>query len=152
MALHHNTAKKYARNLMKALAAVAQHNVDNELVFVHTPAEEATAPVTMSQVLLQYRQTYVKAVSYSKGPTMDNGDQLAAALRGMAPDEVCELADAVFNLAIGSHMERYQHLNKGQQRMNAGNRIRASVKKGETTIEQVMALINGEYPDEEVEV
>lgn len=152
MALHHNTAKKYARNLMKALAAVAQHNVDNELVFVHTPAEETTGPLTMSDVLLRYRTGYQKAVSYSKGPTMDNGDQLATTLRGLAPDEVCTLADAVFSVAIGTHEERYQHLNKGQRRMNAGNRIRAQVKKGEITIEAVIALINGEYPDTETEV
>lgn len=103
--------------------------------------EEESAKATMSETLRKYRVGYVKAVSYSKGATLDNGDALATALRGLTPDQSCALADLVLGTASGHHKERYASLNVGQQRMNSGNRVRALIKKGETDIETVLAQL-----------
>lgn len=142
MALHHQTAKKYARNLITAIVAVAQHCIDNDMAFIVSQSDEENKG-GMSSTLLQYRPVYVPTVSYSGNASLDNGDEVAALLRGLSPDETCALADAVFGVDPGHHWEKWQHLNAGQRRMNAGNRIRAVVRRGECTIEDLAALVGG---------
>lgn len=122
---------KATRNFLAAIVAVAEHLTD----------AAGNERLTMSQTLRKYRVTYVKAVSYSKGATLDNGDQLATALRGLTPADACALADAVLEVPAGTHAERYASLNVGQKRMNSGNRVRAAIKKGTVTIEQVLELL-----------
>jgi len=102
--------------------------------------DEAGNPGTMSGTLLKYRKRYVKAVSYTKGATLDNGDELATALRGLSPADVCAIADAVYGEIPGSHFARYEHLNIGSRRMNAGNRIRGAIRKELVTLAQVLIL------------
>jgi hypothetical protein len=101
----------------------------------------------MSLTLLKYRGGYVKAVSYTSGPTLDNGDAVAQALRGHSPEQVCAIADAIFGEPIGTHFERWIHLNIGQRRMNAGNRLRAAAKKDESILESIQKLIGNKAPD-----
>ncbi|TCO77149.1 hypothetical protein EV688_103163 [Chromatocurvus halotolerans] len=86
-------------------------------------------------------KTRYQRVKLSSGEiTMDCGDELASLLRGLEPQEVCNLADEVLKTGEGYHMQRYGHLNPGQQRMNAGNRIRASVKKGNVDMAQLKEI------------
>lgn len=91
----------------------------------------------MSATLAKYRTTYEPTVAYSGKASADNGDQVAEILRGMTPSQVCALADKVFGEAEGTHEARYEGLNPGQRRMCAGNRIRAAVKRGEATIDDL---------------
>lgn len=142
MALHHQTAKKYARNLIKAITEVAQHCIDNGMAFIVSPSDEENKG-GMSSTLLQYRPVYVPTTSYSGNASLDNGDEVAALLRGLSPDETCAIADAVLNVAPGHHWEKWQHLNAGQRRMNAGNRIRAVVRRGECTVEDLANIVGG---------
>ena len=120
-----------ARNVVKAIVAVAQHLLEQ------APTEKPT----MSQTLRKYRVGYEKAVSYSKGATLDNGDALATAMRGLTPAQACELADLATGSEVGTHLARYASLNVGQQRMNSGNRVRSLIKKGELAVEAALALV-----------
>jgi len=61
-------------------------------------------------------------------PSIDVGDRAAALLRGKSLDEVYEIAGEVLEEAISDLRARYEHLNPGMQRMNLGNRIRATMK------------------------
>ena len=90
-----------ARNVVKAIVAVAQHLLEQ------APAGKPT----MSQTLRRYRVGYEKAVSYSKGATLDNGDALATAMRGLTPAQACELADLATGSEVGTHLARYASLS-----------------------------------------
>lgn len=83
------------------------------------------------------RQRYERTTNYAGERSMDSGDDVACLLRGLEPIEACMLADRVLDVEDGHHMRRYGHLNPGQQRMNAGNRIRAAVRKETVSIKEV---------------
>ena len=91
----------------------------------------------MAETIRKYREDYIKTVSYSGNNSLDNGDEVAEVLRGMSPNETCALADKVFQQEPMHHWERWQHLNAGSRRMNAGNRIRGAVKRGEVTAQEL---------------
>lgn len=99
---------------------------------------------TMSGTLNKYRPTYVKTVNFSGSASVDNGDEVAELLRGLNPDETCAIADHLFGEIPGTHFAKYQYLNRGQRRMNAGNRIRALIKRGEKTAADLQAAIRGD--------
>ena len=152
--LNGNTRNAMARKLIKAIMAVADHQLSNG--YTYEPigltdmdideGEVLESIGSMSGTLLKYRKGYQKAVSYSKGVTLDNGDALATALRGLSPADVCAIADAVYNEIPGSHFARYEHLNIGSRRMNAGNRIRGAIRKDLVTLAEVLAL-TGNKPE-----
>ena len=83
----------------------------------------------MSEQLKAARVRYTKTRRPSGAASADNADAIARALRDYEPLEVCEIADRVFNLPLGSHKSKYSRLNPGQQRMNSGNRIRGLWRK-----------------------
>jgi len=106
--------------------------------------EAEETEVTMSKILLKYRATYVKAVSNSGNASLNNGDEVAALLQALSPDETCAVADHLFGEFPGTHFAKYQGLNNGSRRMNAGNRIRALIKRGTKTIADLEAAIRGD--------
>jgi hypothetical protein len=102
-----------------------------------SPLRERCLKDQMAEAKKRYQRVKLSSGEF----TMDCGDELASLLRGLEPQEVCELADEVLGTGEGHHMQRYGHLNPGQQRMNAGNRIRAALKKGISTIDIVDAAL-----------
>lgn len=60
--------------------------------------------------------------------SVDNGDDVAAKLRGMDLVRVYAYAAGVLNESVEGLKARYEHLNPGMQRMNLGNRVRAFLK------------------------
>lgn len=115
--------------------------------------EEEEGEGKMSETLRKYRQGYEKAVSYSGNQSLDNGDEVAELMRGMSPQEACALADKVFKQPEFTHWEKYQHLNPGSRRMNAGNRIRAAYRREEFTIEDLKVWAAGkDLIDDEADV
>ena len=92
------------------------------------PGEESVG-CRMSKQLKAARVRYTKTRRPSGAASADNADAIARALRDYEPLEVCEIADRVFNLPLGSHKSKYSRLNPGQQRMNSGNRIRGLWRK-----------------------
>lgn len=90
---------------------------------------------TMSGQLAKYRTGYTLTITATGNKSLSNGDDLAKFLEGKTTQEVCRLADQWTPNKDGQpHEERYKRLNPGQQRMNAGNKLRAAWKKGAITI------------------
>ena len=90
---------------------------------------EESAGCRMAEQLKAARVRYAKTKRPSGAASADNADAIAKALRDFEPLEVCEIADKVFKLPLGSHEAKYSKLNPGQKRMNSGNRIRGLWRK-----------------------
>lgn len=97
---------------------------------------------TMSGQLNRYREKYSDAVSYAGKKSKVNGDEISLALLSLTPKQVMNAAEKVLGLPENELVSRYASLNPGQQRMNAGNRIRAAVKRGDVTIESVRKVVH----------
>lgn len=108
-------------------------------------AEDETGS-KMAKALNKARGAYTKSVASSGKKSLHNGDPIATLLAGCEPIEVCQLADLVCEEPIGTHDAKYSHLNQGQQRMNAGNKIRGRIKRNEILAETVIGLANGNLP------
>ena len=91
----------------------------------------------MSDTLLRYRASYEPTICYSGRKSLNNGDAIADFLAGLAPDEVLAKAEAILGLETGFLTEKYQNLNEGQKRMNGGNRLRAALKRGDITADEL---------------
>lgn len=103
----------------------------------HTSNWEKVGDRTMSEILSKYRERYVVSIAPSGRKSLSTGDELAQLLEMLTGKRVCLIAEQA--LKIDGLWEKYQNLNNGQQRMNAGNRIRAALKRGEISIEDVAA-------------
>ena len=90
---------------------------------------EESAGCRMAGQLKAARVRYTKTKRPAGSSSADCADAIAKALRDFEPVEVCEIADKVFKLPIGSHEAKYSSLNPGQKRMNSGNRIRGLWRK-----------------------
>ena len=88
----------------------------------------------MSSQLAKYRPGYKPTIAGSGAKSLSNGDDLAQFLEHKTPEQVCKLADEACGEPDGFHAAKYERLNPGQRRMNAGNKIRARWKKGEWSI------------------
>ena len=100
-------------------------------VTTETRKEVRSAAVTLKK----YRDkgNYSYSDGYA-GLSLNNGDHTATALRMFEPSRVLAIAEAVLpGIEKGELAKRYAKLNPGMQRMNAGNRIRAAIKKGTIT-------------------
>lgn len=91
----------------------------------------------MSATLLKYRQRYTPTTAYSGRASLNNGDPIADHFAGMSPLEVMQEAERLLGLDNGELVARYENLNPGQQRMNAGNRVRAAIKRGDLDISKL---------------
>jgi colicin import membrane protein len=70
-------------------------------------------------------ESYSKGVSGSGARTLHKGDDVGEGLNGMTVDEVKTVAT---KMGI-EDVDKYDHLNVGQQRMNLGNRIRGAIAR-----------------------
>lgn len=96
-----------------------------------TPADAPTRKEkrSMAATLKKHRQKYVQTDGYA-GVSTNCGDDVATILRMHEPPKVVRIAEIVLSMKKGELAKRYEKLNPGQQRMNAGNRIRSAFKKG----------------------
>ncbi len=90
-------------------------------------AAAATEEAGTGGVIDNSKYKYEKREEKTAGgrPSTDNGDPIAAALRGKTPDEVIELVRA--NGAEPN--PKWSELNPGMVRMNAGNVLRGIYRK-----------------------
>lgn len=95
----------------------------------------------MAAQLKKHRANYEVTASYTNRLSMDNGDDVAKMLRSASPETVMAAAEVLCGLEIGSLATKYSHLNKGQKRMNSGNRIRAMFRKEEITTDEIKAAL-----------
>lgn len=107
-----------------------------------TKTETEAKPVrTPAATLKRYRDAgkYPASDGYS-GISFNNGDPVAQALRMFEPKKVMAVAEKILpGIKRGELKKKYAKLNPGMQRMNAGNRIRAAIKKGTITKAQLLA-------------
>ena len=92
--------------------------------------------------LSRYRAGYVRGTHC--------GDKLAALLDGTDLLQVARVGEKVLDDTAEELLERYEHLNPGQQRMCIGNRIRATVKKNPDLLEVVAHTVGKKLEEEEV--
>jgi hypothetical protein len=134
-----------------APAPVADKESDDQAVPRETEADDADEPEEeiltpgqkMAKQLREARVRYVKAKSYRGSVSAHNGDELANLLAGCSPEEAMHLAAVVVAQTDENPCDpvaKYSHLNPGQQRMNSGNLIRARVKKGLITVDEVAKI------------
>jgi hypothetical protein len=95
----------------------------------------------MNEILNEYRKGYEDSKTPNGRASKRCGDELSVLLTGMDGDEAIKLAEKLLALEEGLLMEKYESLNEGQRRMNAGNRIRGSLKREDITIKDVKAAI-----------
>ncbi len=104
-----------------------------------TPKTRKTegAKPTMTDQLKEARKRYTVSTSAKGTVSAHNGDDVATLLAGSSPEVVCSTAEKLAGLKSGELSTKYGHLNPGQVRMCAGNRIRAMVKKETVTVDDV---------------
>jgi len=98
---------------------------------------------SMSSTMLKYRKAYEPSLSASGRKSLNSGDEIAHLLSGLEPRAVIAAAERLLGLKINELWAKYANLNLGQQRMNAGNRIRGAVKRGDATVKDVKKAIEG---------
>ena len=117
--------------------ATKEHDMSNKKE-VKNEATGTTEPTrkekrSAAETLAKYRVNYVKTDGYA-GLSINNGDDIASALKMFEPNRVVAIAEAVLpGIKAGELAKRYAKLNLGMRRMNSGNRIRAALKKGTIT-------------------
>ena len=125
------------KNAAILLDALTERKLNTKQAAEHAELEqafEANAPgsaASMSRQLQKYRGGYKVCITASGTKSLNNGDAVAQFLEAKDWLEVCNLADEVLGEEPGFHAAKYERLNPGQRRMNAGNRIRAAVKRGD---------------------
>jgi len=107
--------------------------------------EDGVDPKRMAEKLKRARARYEPTVAYTGRLSSNTGDELSVFLAGMSPKDVCYLADLVCIDETGPialfHATKYEHLNPGSIRMNAGNKIRSRVKAGVVTVLELNRLM-----------
>lgn len=124
-------------------AALAAQLVANEKAGKYDePAEEdePKAKPTMAAQLRKHRAKY-QTTSTNDRLSLDNGDDVATLLRGATPEQVVAAAEVLLGLPTGELAAKYAKLNNGQRRMNAGNRIRGAIKRGDKTAAEAKAAL-----------
>jgi hypothetical protein len=101
------------------------------------PVPAAPVPTSsMSEHLGTFRAAYTKVKAANGGTSAHCGDDLASLLSGLGPTEVVALASKLLGLDLAHD---YKHLNPGQRRMNAGNRLRGAIRTGTVALSKIEA-------------
>ena len=100
------------------------------------------APQNMSAILAKYRPHYIVSTTPNGRKSRCNGDDVAAELEGYDALQVIKAAEILCELETGTLVAKYQGMNPGQARMNAGNRIRGAVRRGDIEADEIAAAIN----------
>ncbi len=105
------------------------------------PEGDYTAAQKMAAALRKARERYTKVKSATGKDSMDNNDLVAKLLRERTPAEVIAAAEKLLELSCGELATKYENLNPGQKRMNAGNRIRGAISRGDITEEECVETL-----------
>ena len=85
-------------------------------------------------------EKYISTRTAAGTKSMSNGDPVAKALEGLNNDEVKEIAE---QMGV-EDVNKYDHLNPGQVRMNLGNRIRGRAKAITLDLEKLRVAAEAE--------
>lgn len=78
---------------------------------------------------LTLSKKYNKGTSNAGNVSYDSGDKLAQELRGVALEDVYDIAAKKLGVTVRSLKGQYGNLNPGMQRMNLGNRLRKLLRE-----------------------
>lgn len=104
--------------------------------------DEEETPRGMASTLSKYRAGYADAVSSNGRKSKKCGDEVSNLLEARTPRDVLIAAEILLGLEENELVARYAKLNPGQQRMNGGNRIRAAIKRGDVTIDDLTKVLH----------
>jgi hypothetical protein len=115
------------------IAAAEAARIEAEALAAEEAGEqtELTVAQKMSRQLRAARVRYKPTTSSTGNKSLHNGDEVANLLAGRSVEETYEIVEGKLGLKPGTLAAKYANLNPGQQRMNAGNRLRGAVKRGE---------------------
>lgn len=105
--------------------------------------EEQPVKRSMANTLNVYRGNYEPSIAAGGRKSLNCGDDLAGLLAGLEPEQVIKLAELALDLGPGLLQAKYDNLNPGQKRMNAGNRIRAAIKRGDLEMDAIKTAAGG---------
>ena len=128
-----------------ALSANEAHTTRKKATRKKRAAKKEKVVRTAAATLKKYRDqgNYSYSDGYA-GLSLNNGDSVAQMLAMLEPERVVSLAEKVLpKIKRGELKAKYAKLNRGMKRMNAGNRIRAAIKKGTITEAKVRDAITG---------
>ena len=100
-------------------------------------AAEDSEEISMSDHMKKYRENYTASKTASGTASMHNGSKLAILLSGSTPEAVVATAERVLDLKSGELATKYAHLNPGSRRMNAGNRLKFALKRGDIKMDDI---------------
>lgn len=133
--------KKFRHNQVEELPDYEDEDItpeDDGVIEVDlTDGDEDEQNQTMSQTLRKYSNTYIKVQSSSGRISLASENELTLYLAGMTPEDVIAKAERVLGFEKDELAAKYAHLNPGQKRMTAGNRLRAAVKREDITLEDI---------------
>lgn len=104
---------------------VRSHLSDDETL-INTERRNGIVPATY---LERYQRYTRQDETGAKVRSVDNGDAVARAFREMDLDAGYEYVAATLGTTPEALRAQYGHLNRGQQRMNIGNRLRAFLRR-----------------------
>ncbi len=113
----------------------------NEEIVDETNDEEEESTRSMAKTLAKYRAGYETGVTAEGRKSLNNGDEIAHMLEGWSAEQVMTAAEKICGLEPGELVAKYEHLNRGAKRMNAGNRIRAFAKREDKNAIELMELV-----------
>ena len=122
--------KKFGRTSGAKLIEMLQEAID-----------ESEGENKMSSVLKKYRPTYAVSVTANGRKSRYNADDVAQVLEGVEPLTVVKAAEKLLGLKRGELQTKYEGMNNGQIRMNAGNRLRGAVKRGDLIVEEIEKVL-----------
>src|SRR3990172_2580076 len=93
------------------------------------PEPTLTPGQKMAKQLRAARPRYITTTTAAGNQSLHNGDEIAQLLAGRTPQDVCSIVEGKLGLAKGALTSKYEKLNPGQIRMNAGNLLRNAVKR-----------------------
>ena len=96
--------------------------------------KKAKEKPSQADTMKKYRDGYVPTKTAEGNHSKHCGDPVAEKLAGLTLPETLALAENVGGFKTGELAKKYAKLNPGSQRMNAGNRIRAAIKRGDVEI------------------
>jgi hypothetical protein len=106
-----------------------------------TELDGKTPKRSKAEQLRLYKSRYESYQAANGSISMDNGDEVALALRGASPEAVMAAAEKLKGLEPGTLVARYAERNNGAKRMNAGNIIRGTLRAGTKTPKDVVSAI-----------
>lgn len=114
---------------VKIYSSIAEAEADEDLA--EEEEAEADTRVCLANQIKKYVPTYIPSATHSGTKSKICGDAVSKLLEGKSLADVFNICGAHLNMDLRT---RWLHLNVGQQRMCAGNMLRAAIKRGDVTL------------------